>query len=263
MPSASAVHSARRGSLQRAIAFLVVAASLLVAVYRSTLLSIALGGVLVAANLILLRRDGHSGAALGLELAPRRAAEFGIGAAGGAVLALIVLGLLRLVTPFHWEPNADFSAAMAAFSLAFLLVANACEELVFRGYPFDVLVRAIGAWPAQLLVAVAFALFHVASGWPWVVAVTATTAGSLLFGAIVLRWRSLPAAIGLHVMWNWTRDLLFQTPATRSTLLLSVGVDRWGGRERTTSLALLVAVTLLACAVITFGSDPARRPGQR
>lgn len=247
-----------RGSVLRVMVFMVVAATLLVFAYRSTLLSMSLAVVLVAVTLVLLRRDGRSGGALGLDLSPRRMAQFGAGAAGGAVLALVVIGLTRLVMPFHWAPNAGFRPAMAAFSLAFLLVANACEELVFRGYSFDVLVRRLGAWPAQALVAVAFALFHVACGWPWLVALTATTAGSLLFGLVMLRWRSLPATIGLHVMWNWTRDLLFQSPATAGTPWVSVGVERWGSAQQLTVEVLLVVVTLLACAALAIATP---RPG--
>ncbi len=247
----------RRGSSRRAIVFMVVGATLLVFAYRAPLLLLPLAGVLATLTVILLRRDGRSGAALGLELSLRRLAQCGAGAVGGASLGVIVLGLARLVTPFHWATNVSFKPAMAAFSLGFLLVANASEELVFRGYTFDILVRVLGAWPAQALVAIAFAAFHVACGWPWLDALTATIPGSLLFGLVMLRWRSLPAAIGLHVMWNWTRGLLFQSPATPATLWVPLGVERWGTAERVTVQVLLVTVTLLACAVLAVGT---RRP---
>ena len=247
----------RRGTSHRALVFMVAGATLLVFAYRAPLLLLFLAGILAALTVILLRRDGRSGAALGLDLSLRRLAQCGAGAVGGALLAVIVLGLARLVTPFHWVTNATFKPAMAGFALAFLVVANACEELVFRGYAFDVLLRVLGAWPAQALVAVAFALFHVACGWPWLDALTATTAGSLLFGLVMIRWHSLPAAIGLHVMWNWTRGLLFQSPATPGTLWVPLGVERWGTAERASVQILLVAVTLLACAVLAAGT---RRP---
>jgi membrane protease YdiL (CAAX protease family) len=92
--------------------------------------------------------------------------------------------------------------------LLFHFITNACEELAFRGFAFLCLLRLIGHWPAQLVIAALFALFHIACGWPWHIALFSTTSGSLLFGLLFLRWKSLPMAIGLHAAWNWTRDLV-------------------------------------------------------
>jgi hypothetical protein len=58
------------------------------------------------------------------------------------------------------------------------------EELLFRGYGFERLIKGLGHWPAQRATALLFAAFHVANGWPWQVALMGTTVGSLLFGLV-------------------------------------------------------------------------------
>jgi membrane protease YdiL (CAAX protease family) len=56
------------------------------------------------------------------------------------------------------------------------------------------------------LIAVLSAMFHVFSGWSWEVALISTTAGSLLFGLVFVRWQSVPAAIGVHAAWTSDRS---------------------------------------------------------
>jgi membrane protease YdiL (CAAX protease family) len=40
------------------------------------------------------------------------------------------------------------------------------------------------------------------------VAFVSTTAGSLLFGLVFIRWRSVPAAAGVHAAWNWPGEAI-------------------------------------------------------
>lgn len=77
------------------------------------------------------------------------------------------------------------------------------EELAFRGYPLRRLQAAFGLWPAQALVAVAFAISHVAAGWPWLHALLGTGTGSLLFGMAAIASRGLAPPNGLHAAWNF------------------------------------------------------------
>jgi len=139
---------------------------------------------------------------------------------------------------------------MAVWSLLWLLSANAVEELVFRGYGFERLVRGLGHWPAQLIIALLFAAFHMLNGWPWQVALLGTTVASLLFGLVFLRWRSVPAAVGVHAAANWVRDLLLSDPPTATTLLAPLAPRPWTAGEQLGALLIMDGVFLAACAAL-------------
>jgi membrane protease YdiL (CAAX protease family) len=67
----------------------------------------------------------------------------------------------------------------------------------------------VGAMAARFaLLAAPFAAWHIWQGVPWIAAMTATTVASFLFGSVVLRWRSIAAAAGLHAAANFVRDMV-------------------------------------------------------
>jgi membrane protease YdiL (CAAX protease family) len=82
------------------------------------------------------------------------------------------------------------------------------EEMMFRGYGFQVLMAALGPFATILPVSVLFALVHA-----WNPNVSAPGLVNTGLWGIVLGfafWRSgdLWLAIGLHAGWNWTLPLL-------------------------------------------------------
>ena len=77
------------------------------------------------------------------------------------------------------------------------------EELAFRGYPLRRLYSSFGLWGSQAIVAVAFALEHVAGGSTWMNAILGAGVGSLLFGMAAIATRGLAVPIGLHAAWNF------------------------------------------------------------
>jgi membrane protease YdiL (CAAX protease family) len=84
-----------------------------------------------------------------------RRSSVAIGAAGGAVLVVLVV-----VTRSGQIPWLAPAAAFAPWVAATILVATA-EEVVLRGALFDELDRALGTGGAVLVTSVAFALMHV------------------------------------------------------------------------------------------------------
>jgi membrane protease YdiL (CAAX protease family) len=210
--------------------------------------------VLLAALLVVTRlflwRDRRSPAALGLDLKWRRAGELAAGWCGGAMLVLAMALLVRTFLPFPWIRNPAFDLRLAAWSFAWLVCFNAVEELIFRGYSFERLIAGIGLWKAQFVTALLFALFHVMSGWPWTMAVLGTTTGSLLFGFVFIRWRSVPAAVGVHAAVNWTRDLLLLDPPAATTLFAPLAPRPWTPGEQLTALAILAGSALLGCLAL-------------
>lgn len=89
-----------------------------------------------------------------------------------------------------------------------------------------------------------------------------TTAGSLLFGAVFMRWKSIPAAVGIHAAWNFSRDLYLGERPDGAAIWYPVGLDQWSPAHWNTAQAIMVAVTLSAWGIVAAGRGSAslRRP---
>lgn len=241
----------RSTALGRALLFLLVTSPIWA--FRRTFAvfnPVAILAIVLGLTLLFLAWDKREPAVLGLDPRPRRLVELGAGLLGGA----LVIGLMALAVgvalPFDWARNPGFRGGVAAWSLAYLLASNAVEELVFRGYGFERMIAAIGHWPAQIVTAIVFAVFHVVHGWPWDVALASTTLASVLFGLVFVRWRSVPAAVGVHVAMNWVRDLLLLDPPTAKTLYAPLSLRRWMPLEQFTARVIANVVVFLACVAM-------------
>lgn len=132
-----------------------------------------------------------------------------IGLIGGAGSAAAVLAPPLLVRAAHLVPSpADTPTTGSVIFITVLLSAGVVgEELLFRGYGFQVLLAGAGPYATIIPVGVVFALLH--SGNPnatWFG--LANTAGfGILFGYAYLRSRDLWLPIGLHAGWNFTLPL--------------------------------------------------------
>jgi membrane protease YdiL (CAAX protease family) len=197
----------------------------------------------------LLRRQGQSLPDYRVSFSWCSSRDLLVGFAAGFVLFGIGMVSLRAALPFEWVFGPAVSLIAIISVTCYHLVTGACEELAWRGFAFDCLIRSIGFWPSQLVVALVAACFHVVCGWRWDVALVSTTAGSVLFGLVFFRWRSLPAAVGVHSAWNWTRDLFFG-PATAASVFTAHGTDTWTSAQWNVAQGILVAVTLGASIFI-------------
>lgn len=166
---------------------------------------ISLGAMIL--TVLLVRRDKIGLVDVGVALRQRSPVRFMVGFLLGLVLVALNFGIVSLTTGMRlmWAPEASFAAVMITL-VSFC--AGACgEELGFRGYPLRRLERACGLWSAQAMVAVAFAIYHLWVGVPWMNALVATGVGSLLFGMAAIASRGLALPIGLHAAWGfggWT-----------------------------------------------------------
>ena len=216
--------------------------------------------VVAGVTLLFLRWDRRPAAAIGLDPSWRRAAELGCGLIASAALVATAATIIARLLPFPWVPNPRFQAMQAVFSCASLLYGNAVEELIFRGYGFERLIAGLGHWKAQLVTASLFAVFHVANGWPWQAALLGTTVGSLLFGLVFVRWRSLPAALGVHAGANFTRDLLLLDPPGVATAFGPLAPRPWTAGEQLIAMLAWNGVMLLACAGLWYSIHRRRTP---
>ncbi|MBV8552028.1 MAG: CPBP family intramembrane metalloprotease [Acidobacteriaceae bacterium] len=123
---------------------------------------------------------------------------FGAGAAALMLAAPLLAGTGHLVTKQH----SDFTWGGLVFYLAILFIAAAGEEMIFRGYGFQLLIEKIGPFATILPVSVVFGFAHASNpGSTWI-AVCNTILWGFLLGYAFFRSHDLWLPIGLHFGWN-------------------------------------------------------------
>jgi membrane protease YdiL (CAAX protease family) len=259
MPYERPAASDRSTALRRGILFIVATSPIwLVPKSIPVFHPVAMLGVLLGATLLFLWWDKRSPSELGLELSWRPLAYLLGGLVGGTLLIAVITVLLHAVLPFEWAYNTAFLARLAVTGLVFQLLSAGVEELLFRGYSFERLISSIGLWPAQLVVALIFAVYHLRNGYSWQVAFTGTVIGSLMFGLVFARTRSVMAAIGFHAAANWAREVVLADPPTMRTWFGPVAGRNWTPDERQTTMLIFNGVALVACALLYWSIR--RRP---
>ena len=119
-------------------------------------------------------------------------------AASLAVLPAVAFGLAH----WHYTPGADVSVGGALFMPMLLFCGALGEEIAFRGFVLQYLMRGYGRWAAIVGTGSLFGLLH--AGNPGATAFgTANTIGfGIVFGAAVLRSHDLWLPAGIHFAWN-------------------------------------------------------------
>jgi membrane protease YdiL (CAAX protease family) len=120
---------------------------------------------------------------------------------GGFLLILFVAGA-KIFGEFQmdWAPYTDLGRM--ALTLGILMVAAAFEELIFRGYPMQVLMKGMGPWPAMLIMSSLFGLLHVGNMNSSVLGVFNTIVAGMMLSLAYFKTRSLWFPYGLHLAWN-------------------------------------------------------------
>lgn len=141
----------------------------------------------------------------------------------GIAMLLITAVITLKLTGAEWQPNKHFSLMFLPIALAGCLWSAYVQEFVFRGYPFQTLLRRYHFWLAQLLIAIPFGLMHVHSSMTYqefFTTMLTTGLGSILFGLAYQRTGNLMFPVGLHFGWNYAQLLLPRSSDQGSGLLL-------------------------------------------
>ncbi len=163
---------------------------------------------------------------LGWNPASARNLLVGLGSGIGAAVAILAGPLVAGAAELVKAPDGQAQASSIILLLVVLVFGGIGEEMLFHGYGFQVLLRALGPFATILPVSILFALAHGGN-------LNVSTLGLIntgLWGVVLgyAFWRSgdLWLPIGLHVGWNWMLPL-FGTNLSGFTMNVTGYVMRW------------------------------------
>lgn len=167
---------------------------------------------LIGAALILLKGlDRRPVALLGLGFSSGWPREFGLGlvAGVGATGSLVVILLVSRSVTLGLSPDLAESLSSMPRYLFLFLMAAAAEELIFRGYPLQVLAEGSRRWIAGLLLCVLFTFGHADNPDVTVIGITNIFLASIMLTVLYFQTRRLWLPIALHLSWNFTQSWLW------------------------------------------------------
>jgi len=145
-----------------------------------------------------------------------------------------------------------------AGALVLMILAGAFEELVFRGYAFQTLLRGAPAIVPILLFSVYFGLAHWDNQSRTLFSTANTALAGIWLSIAYLKTRSLWFPTALHFSWNWMMGAFFGVPVSgqripqNSILVLSSGEPVWltGGNYGSEGGAAASITFIIAAVVI-------------
>ncbi|MBV4358707.1 CPBP family intramembrane glutamic endopeptidase [Pinibacter aurantiacus] len=140
--------------------------------------------------------------------------QFFAGIGIGALMLICTAIITFSLSGDAWHFNRHIDPLFIVMGFLFNLWSAYVQEFVFRGYPFQVLLRSYKPWIAQLIIAIPFGLMHVhkaMSPSDIIVTMLTTGIGSLLFGLAYLKTKSLMLPLGIHLGWNFLQYLVPRT----------------------------------------------------
>jgi hypothetical protein len=228
-----------------------------------------LGGNLViaaVANLLVLRIfTTRRLVELGLWWNRASMENLALGILGGAGAAGLVLGPALLAGAAHFKgtPNDQPSFAVLVFVTVLLALGAMGEELMMRGYGFQILLAACGPWATIIPVGVVFAWLHTGNPNATWLGIANTAGFGILFGYAFVRSRDLWLPAGLHFGWNLTLPLFgvnisgLRMKMTGHDMVWSAG-NLWSGGEYGPEASVLTSVMMIVLAVYLWKA-PIRR----
>jgi len=196
--------------------------------WHATVLASAL---FVSNGLLAHRVGGLSWEELGWRPPGGRATWFALGAATGALLAAVALGIALPGSGATLRARVGPTATLAPLVVA-LVAAALFEELVFRGAPLVLLAQAVGRWPATLLGAVGFGIAHLRNPSATLLGTANIALAAVLLSIAFWSKGGMPLAWGVHFGWNAGLGLVFGAPVSgialgAARLSYATGVRPW------------------------------------
>jgi uncharacterized protein len=193
--------------------------------------------------------------------------NIGLGILGGAGAASLVLAPALLFGEAHISstPAEQPSFAVMVFVVSLLALGAMGEELMMRGYGFQILLAHCGTWATIIPVGLVFAFLHTANPNATWLGLANTAAFGVLFGYAFVRSRDLWLPAGLHFGWNVTLPLFgvnvsgLRMKMTGHDMVWTAG-NLWSGGDYGPEASLLTSFVVIVLALYLWKAPIRRQP---
>jgi membrane protease YdiL (CAAX protease family) len=174
----------------------------------------------------------------------------GLGAGAGAALLVLAPPLVFRLAELQKDPQNPGNAVTVLFISTVLLFGAIGEEMLFRGYGFQVLVAALGPYATILPISILFGVAHLNNVNATAIGIANTIGWGAIFGVAFLRSGDLWLPIGMHFGWNVTLPLFgvnlsgFTMGATGYVMNWKVG-SVWSGGGYGPEAGLLTTLVMI------------------
>jgi len=146
----------------------------------------------------------------GIGFVPRWRHDFLFGLAVAAGMLAIVMGASYAFgyVNMRWTAG-QVAAGSLLMTFAVLVLGALNEELVFRGFPLQVLVEGLGQWPAMIALSLLFGIVHLNNPNASLLGVINTVVAGILLSLAYVRTRSLWMPYAIHLGWNGGLGFVF------------------------------------------------------
>ena len=207
--------------------------------------------VALLTSFIFLRFEKKSFADIGLKWEKNTLKRFLLGLLIGLLLCSLIMASLFFFTSLKIGYAGNYSiTGFLIWSLALVPLAF-MEELAFRAYPFFNLQKAAGIRVTQVVIAVLFALYHVAGGQSFFSSFMGAGIWAFVFGMGMILSGGISLPTGIHVGVNFILAALGQhrgfpvlleiQPPAEMTPAIQNNIDNTGN----TMQVILLVLTLL------------------
>lgn len=200
--------------------------------------------------------------AVGLAVNGQALREFGLGCLLGWLMMTAIFGIEYLQDQVKVSvPEISLGEGVQAFGLAlvFFAVAALNEEILFRGYPFQALMRGIGFSPAMLVSGVVFGAAHLQNPNASVFGFINTVLVACVFCLAYWRTRGLWLPFGIHFAWNFSQTTIYGFPTSgvhfaqlELTRLTQFGPEWVTGGAYGPEGGALATLTIVLCGVYLY-----------
>lgn len=216
---------------------------------------LASSAILLPLIFVFLRWEGRTFREIGLNVEVMSGPRLVAGTVVGLATFAVILWLTSMIAGPIQLTRGIASRGTTVLS-GFTFLALACmEELGFRGYALRTLVRTLGMWRAQAIVAFAFGLCHVAYGWSWVNISLGVMPWALVFGIAATSSRGLAMPLGVHAGVNFAQWAVSDNSGIWKLVINDQFRPRIGLVSRIIDITVALLLAVLFCRAFRIQSE--------
>lgn len=200
---------------------------------------------------IFLRVESGTASDFGLGLERGSFVRFLIGLLTGTCLFVLILAILLAFTDLELSINPQTPAPAAIFGYLAILPLAWMEEIAFRSYPFFKLNSVFGLHVTQVIVALAFAMYHIAGGQSISSSLIGPGTWAFVFGIAAAWSGGIAMPLGIHIALNVWQPLSGMKGGLPSLLILQYPNGTSESIQKTEGMVgLFIQIGVLATGLV-------------